>query len=59
MTMLRASIAPARNAFTRRLAQKAGAIAAAHAESRWRAARKDPLSWRLARLLWPQFNKDF
>lgn len=55
--MIRARIAPGAGAFAAKLARKAGAIAAAAAESRLRARRRDPLRWRMARLLWPAFTK--
>ena len=40
------------------LARRAARIAAAHAESRFRAATRDPWRWREPRLLWPDFVKD-
>ena len=40
------------------LARRAARIAAARAESRIRAATRDPWRWREPRLLWPDFAKD-
>ena len=40
------------------LARRAARIAAARAESRFRAATRDPWRWREPRLLWPDFVKD-
>jgi len=53
--MIRARIASA-GAFAW-LARRAGTIVAAAAESRLRARQRDPLRWRMARLLWPAFTK--
>jgi len=44
--------------FAARLAAKAGKLAAAEMESRHRARRGDARRWRLARLLWPLFDKE-
>jgi hypothetical protein len=41
-----------------RLAAKARALGRAHAESRLRRQRRDPLRWRLPGLLWPLFAKE-
>jgi len=41
-----------------RLAARAERLARGQAEARLRARRRDPLRWRLPRLLWPLFTKD-
>jgi hypothetical protein len=40
-----------------RLAQRAAVVAEARAESALRARRRDPLRWRMPRLLWPLFTR--
>lgn len=42
----------------RQLADRAGAVATAKAETRALEQRKDPTRWRRAELLWPLFAKD-
>lgn len=41
-----------------RLAQRAAALAEAHAETVLRKHRSDPWRWRAANLLWPLFSRN-
>lgn len=54
--MIGARMKPAAAPFTAALSAKARAIVEAEAESRIRAARRDPWRWRATRLLWPLFG---
>ncbi|KPH57579.1 hypothetical protein ACLIMP_02235 [Novosphingobium aerophilum] len=55
--MISADAGPSLAALFRRLASRAEALAAAHAEARRMAARGDETRWRRADLVWPLFAK--